>query len=107
MVQRFLETVPTKKKEKKRTLVTFFLKEEPHPIQNLSSKSRSERNSIIQIILEAVPTKKEEKRTLETFFLKEEPHPIKTYLPRADPREIPWSKGSYKPFLQKREKKER
>src|SRR6266498_3597998 len=38
MIQLSLEAVPIKKKEK-RTLITFFLKEKPHPIQNLSSRT--------------------------------------------------------------------
>ena len=58
----------------------FFLKEKSHPIptiRNIPSKSRSERNSIIQMPLGIRSYKKEGKRTLITFFLKEKSHPIR------------------------------
>jgi hypothetical protein len=63
---------------------------------------------MIQMLLESRSTKRKRKRTLVTLFLKE--NPPHSNLPsksrsRADPKEIPWFKGSQKPFLQKEREK--
>src|SRR6266545_1665752 len=75
MIQRFLEVVPTKKKEK-RTLITFFLKEKPHPIQNLSSRT-DQKFQVLKVPRSCSYKKRKRKRTLVMFFLNKEPHRLK------------------------------
>ena len=109
-VQRVQEAVPTKKKEK-RTLETFSEKL-THP-----SKSKCHlpfsipRDPEVQKVQETVPTKKKEKRTLRMFsmFSEKPTHPL---MPKFTyhfgfPFQIQVSRGSKKPFLQKRKEKER
>ena len=72
MIQLSLEAVPIKKKEK-RTLITFFLKEKPHPIQNLLSRADPKE---IPSSEGCSYKKRKRKRTLVTFFIKEEPYHI-------------------------------
>ena len=75
MIQLSLEAIPIKKKEK-RTLITFFLKEKPHPIQNLSSRT-DQKFQVLKVPRSCSYKKRKRKRTLITFFLNEEPHRLK------------------------------
>src|SRR6266540_6576237 len=75
MIQLSLEAVPIKKKEK-RTLITFFLKEKPHPIQNLSSRT-DQKFQVLKVPRSCSYKKRKRKRMLVTFFLNEEPHRLK------------------------------
>jgi hypothetical protein len=84
MIQRLLEAIPTKKKEK-RTLVTFFLKEESHPFKDISSKSRS--------MIQSRSYKKERKKNVNNILSQRRtpPHSKPTFQDpiRADSRKIP------------------
>src|SRR6266545_5883169 len=75
MIQLSLEAVPIKKKEKK-MLITFFLKEKPHPIQNLSSRA-NQKFQVLKIPRSCSYKKRKRKRTLVMFFLNEEPYCLK------------------------------
>src|SRR6266545_4485557 len=75
MIQLSLEAVPIKKKEK-RTLITFFLKEKPHPIQNLSSRT-DQKFQVLKVSRSCSYKKRKRKRTLVIFFLNKESHRLK------------------------------
>ena len=75
MIQLSLEAVPIKKKEK-RTLITFCLKEKPHPIQNLPSRA-DQKFQVLKVPRSCSYKKRKRKRTLVTFFLNEESHCLK------------------------------
>src|SRR6266511_4099887 len=75
MIQLSLEAIPIKKKEK-RTLITFFLKEKPHPIQNLPSRA-DQKFQVLKVSRSCSYKKRKRKRTLVTFFLNKESYRLK------------------------------
>src|SRR6266508_432568 len=104
MIQLSLEAVLIKKKEK-RTLITFFLKEKPHPIQNLPSRA-DQKFQVLKVPRSCSYKKRKRKRTLVTFFLNKESHRlklIKRYI--SNPRGRFYKKKKRKKKKKKKKKK--